>query len=85
MIIVGEDVAPLKPSRSLGGILLGLLSLVAVWGIGRWPPAESGAPGPQPLRAGARAPAFRALSSRGPVRFPPVGLASVVFFYEADT
>jgi hypothetical protein len=84
MIIVG-GCAPLKPSRSMGGILLGLFSLVAVWGIGRWPPAESGTPGPQPLRAGSRVPAFRALSSRGPVRFPPVGHASVVFFYEADT
>ncbi len=28
MIIIGEDVAPLKPSRSLGGILLSLLSVV---------------------------------------------------------
>lgn len=32
-----------------------------------------------------RVPAFRALSSLGPVRFPPVGYVSVVFFYEADT
>ena len=87
IIIVGEEVVSLKPSRGLMGILFGLLGLMAVtvWVIGLWPPAASGKPNPQPLRVGSRAPAFRTLSSQGPVRFPLGAHASVIFFYEADT